>query len=664
MLLEIGQSRSEGGHLSDDQLGQAKSDTGDEQLGEILYKMLFGRRYLIVLDDLWSIEAWDEIKRLFPDHCNNGSRIMITTRVKKVAEQLSSCPLFELDLLDDNRSWELMSEKVFGHEQGCPPELEELGKTIAKNCKGLPLAIVVIGGVLAKSDKTMVFWEHVVENMKSIINSEDNYEKCLEILYLSYNNLPIHLKPCFLYLASDLITYNIRIPRIIKECVSVGILKPIRGKSLEEAGNEYITELVDRNLLFVRRRGFLGNLVSCGMHDLLRDLCLREVQKINLFRVEDDRSPTFISHLRLRPSNTERFVPRALDILVPASLGRSITGGSDSTSWYDGQLQSLRVLSMIDSILPDENSQLMNLRFLYFLGHLDPNSISRFYPLMSLCWNLQTLHINNFLFEPLYLPPEIWCLPHLRHLESNKIVLPDPPMDNHILENLQTLCTVVFFRCSEEVYTRLPNLKVLGIEYEDLYPGVGVEWPLFHLHNLVHLQKLQKLRFEPHCLISWKYLSFPFSLKELSLRRCRLPWEGMSIVGSLPNLELLQLWNGACEGQTWCPTQGQFVKLKVLFLKAIDLLHWRADKTHFPVLQHLILGYLDLEEFPQDFGEHPTLVKIQVFDCSDSTNGWAEEVGEEQQSYGNEGFRVIKRDRVKKKDLTSYCIFHQSICIS
>ncbi|XP_073127547.1 putative late blight resistance protein homolog R1A-10 [Henckelia pumila] len=655
MLSEIGQSRSESHDLSDDQLGQAKCDTGDELLGELLYKKLFGRRYLIVLDDLWSIEAWDEIKRFFPDHCNNGSQIMITTRVKNVAEQLSSCPPFEMDLLEDNSSWEVMREKVFGHEQVCPPELEELGKTIAKNCKGLPLAIVVIGGLLAKSDKTMDSWKHVAGNMKSIINSEDN-EKCLEILYLSYKNLPIHLKPCFLYFAVGLNPYNMHIPRLINLWVSEGFVKPIRGKSLEEAAHEYITDLVDRNLLFLRKQGVLGNLLLCGVHDLLNDLCEREVKKIDLFRVIFDKNPKFMSQLRIHPSPLKPelgSVPRALCILGPASLSRSITSASDNTLSYAGHLQLLRVLIMTDSILPDENSQLMNLRFLSFHGHLDGNSILRFYSLMSLFWNLQSLLIHNSLSEPLSLPPEIWCLPHLRHLQIDRCVLPDPPIhkhDSHILVNLQTLSMVVNFRCTEEVYRRLPNLKELRVIYDRL--PQGVEWPFFCLHNLVHLQKLQSLFFCTKSPISWEHLSFPLSLKELALTRCRLPWKDMSIVGSLPNLELLQLWFHACKGQTWCPIEGHFVRLKVLDIRKTYLVHWRADKTHFPVLQHLILGYLDLEEFPQDFGEHQTLTKIEVISCGDSAKGWAEEVGEEQQSFGNEGFRVIIPQRLENKTTT------------
>ncbi|XP_073121158.1 putative late blight resistance protein homolog R1A-3 [Henckelia pumila] len=649
MLSEIGQSRAES-PLGDGELGQqsykSEEKGDDERLGEQLHKSLCGRRYLIVMDDLWSTDAWYAIKRFFPDHgCSNGSRILITTREGNVVADLSSCRPFEMEFLNADRSWELLSEKVFGDRE-CPPELEKLGKTIAKNCGGLPLAIVVIGGLLAKSDKTTLSWKHVAENLNSIINSEDK-EKCLEILYLSYNNLPIHLKPCFLYLAMAREGPDIHdIPSLIKIWVSEGFLKPISDKSLEEAANEYITDLIDRNLIFVRSRGDLGELHRCGIHDLLRDLCLREAQKINLCGVIDLQNPAIPSEIKfmrgigfgqasLKP---KRYIPCGLELEGQASLTRSIIYGSDSTQWYTTNFRLLRLFRGI--YLPDEILQLMNLRFMSFQSDFVRDT--RFISSISLFWNIQTLHVH-VTFEPLSLPPEIWILPHLRHLEcSSGCVLPDPPADHHILENLQTLSTVVNFRCSEEACTRLPNLKKLDVIYDRL--PQGVEYWTF-LQNLAHLQKLQSLYFSVDSPISWEHLSFPPSLKKLTISGCSLPWEDMSIVGSLPNLELLRLWSDPRKRLTWCPIQGQFVRLKVLQIADIDLVHWRADNTHFPVLQHLILRHLNLEEFPQDFGEHPTLGKIEVFYCSDSTKAWAEQIGEEQESFGNDGFRVEVHER-------------------
>ncbi|XP_042049658.1 putative late blight resistance protein homolog R1A-10 [Salvia splendens] len=120
-----------------DILGQLNKVVGQnlgvDGLGEILYKHLFGRRYLIVLDDMWSIEAWDGIRRFLPDN-KNGSRIVVTTRLSNLASNLSNSKNLEMSLLNEVDSWDMLSKTVFG-EEGCPPELEEIGKRIEKVAK-------------------------------------------------------------------------------------------------------------------------------------------------------------------------------------------------------------------------------------------------------------------------------------------------------------------------------------------------------------------------------------------------------------------------------------------------------------------------------------------------------------------------------------------------
>lgn len=63
--------------------------------------------------------------------------------------------LYEMQLLDAQKSWDLLSQKVFGGQEVCPSELENCGKKIAESCKGLPLVLVVIGGILKLSDNTL-----------------------------------------------------------------------------------------------------------------------------------------------------------------------------------------------------------------------------------------------------------------------------------------------------------------------------------------------------------------------------------------------------------------------------------------------------------------------------------------------------------------------------
>ncbi|GER27091.1 NBS-LRR class disease resistance protein [Striga asiatica] len=142
----------------------------EEQLGERLYKCLWGRRYLIVLDDVWCAQAWDKMKIFFPDS-SNRSRVVVTTRLSNVANHLSSSCV-EMNLLDENHSWDLFCRKAFD-DGFCPPELEDIGKLISKRCKGLPLSISVIGALTGKTNRTREHWESVAKDVNSILNSRE-----------------------------------------------------------------------------------------------------------------------------------------------------------------------------------------------------------------------------------------------------------------------------------------------------------------------------------------------------------------------------------------------------------------------------------------------------------------------------------------------------------
>ncbi|EYU21845.1 hypothetical protein MIMGU_mgv1a006756mg [Erythranthe guttata] len=190
------------------------------------------------------------VNLFFPDN-GERSRIMITTRLSNVASIGSGGVV--MDFLNEDKSWDLLCRYVFEEEDDCPPELEEIGKKIAKNCKGLPLSIVVIGGLLAKSKPTREYWEYISENLNSIVNLEDN-ERCLKVLLLSYHHLPVYLKPCFLYMGVFPEDSKIHVSWLVKLWVSEGFLKPINGKSLEVVSREYLEDLCDRNLIRVHQR--------------------------------------------------------------------------------------------------------------------------------------------------------------------------------------------------------------------------------------------------------------------------------------------------------------------------------------------------------------------------------------------------------------------------
>lgn len=108
----------------------------------------------------------------------------------------------------------------------------------------------------------------------------------------------------------------------------------------------------------------------------------------------------------------------------------------------------------------------------------------------------------------------------------------------------------------------LPNLATLAILCEG---GLKSIWLYYGPNNLVHLLKLQSLTCMALSKISPVDIAFPHSLKKLSLSGLELPWETMTIICSLPNLEVLKLHRDAFTG-LWEPTEGEFCRLK--FLKA------------------------------------------------------------------------------------------------
>uniref|UniRef100_A0A453MJM1 NB-ARC domain-containing protein n=1 Tax=Aegilops tauschii subsp. strangulata TaxID=200361 RepID=A0A453MJM1_AEGTS len=133
--------------------GSAKDTSDWDEIKSIskLRELLQNKRYLIIIDDVWSAQAWNTIKCAFPEN-NCSSRIIVTTRIIDVAK--SCClggddQMYELKSLSDLHSRILFFKRIFGSEKNCPDMLEEISNNILKKCGGLPLAIISIAGLLA-----------------------------------------------------------------------------------------------------------------------------------------------------------------------------------------------------------------------------------------------------------------------------------------------------------------------------------------------------------------------------------------------------------------------------------------------------------------------------------------------------------------------------------
>lgn len=88
--------------------------------------------------------------------------ILLTSRLREVVEyaSLGNSPL-NMCLLYAVESWNLYC-KVFGKTE-FPFLFEQIGRDVVKKCEGLPLAIIVIVGLLSKMEKGEVKWMNVAK---------------------------------------------------------------------------------------------------------------------------------------------------------------------------------------------------------------------------------------------------------------------------------------------------------------------------------------------------------------------------------------------------------------------------------------------------------------------------------------------------------------------
>ncbi|XP_057801574.1 putative late blight resistance protein homolog R1B-16 [Salvia miltiorrhiza] len=615
-----------------------RSKEEKELPGAKVHKILKGRRYLLVMDDIWSTDAWDDVRLILPDD-GNGSRIILTTRETDMAAYACrlSCP-HKMRFMDETQSWNLLQQKVFAHLD-CPPELENIGKEIARRCKGLPLAIAVVAGLLSTISNNPASWREIAQNVNSVTKG-GQFEN---ILSLSYTHLPHYLRPCFLYMGMFPEDCEVRVSKLIKLWVAEGFLRRLnRSKTLEEEAEVFLEGLVKRNLVLVTKRKCDGRIKSCSLHDLMRDLCIRKANEEKFLVNFSSGLPVKGRKNQRRVSVTRSGLPYFQKIYgltmhtILCFLGISVAN----------KLEGFRLLRVLDAgnvyvhSLPDQLFDLFYLAYLgiCYLGRI-PTAISKLHNLETLSLRAKNDWMNFITLNSFCLPLEIWRMPRLRHLVFYGR-LPNPEgITSSSLENLQTLSIASHAMCSERILRMIPNLKKLEMYCSNYRPGENL------LNNLVNLRQLEDLKLRSSFRIVFYQkddFTFPKTLRKLTLSRVTLPWEEMTIVGSLPNLRVLKLTHWACKGSTWETSDGEFPKLEILVIEKSYLQDWITESSHFPMLKSLVLDECSkLAEIPEDIGEIPTLELIEVKgEARTSLVESAQRILEKQQEWGNDALQV------------------------
>ncbi|KAF3684403.1 putative polygalacturonase QRT2-like [Capsicum annuum] len=519
----------------------------EAELVDMLQKSLKRKRYLIVLDDIWNCEVWDGVRRCFQNE-NAGSRILLTTRNNEVARDAGTKNLsMQMNFMDKNDSWNLFKSAAFSNE-ALSSVFETIGKKIAEKCHGLPLTIVVVAGLL-KSKRAIEDWGSVATDVTSFITNDPD-EQCSHVLGLSYNHLISDLKTCLLHFGIFPEDSEIPAKNLMRSWMAEGFLK--FENDLEGEAEKCLQELVDRCLVLVCKKSLDGTkLRSCKVHDLIYDVYVREIQRENIFIMNDillgvsDSECRYLSMQKMQPF--KRVTGDKIDYCT-YGLYRSLLTPILSLIW-------LRYLALICRRKLDIPPEICRL------------------------WNLQTFIVQGPPGRSVLMtfPEEIWGLMQLSHLKLPRFYLPDRPSGSvdkgrHLdFSNIQTI-SYLSPRSTKEVIRGIQNVKKLGIRGGNEIDSNGI------LNNLVHLQQLETLSFIycfPHFPPSAKV--FPATLKKLKLERTLISWSYLDIIAELPNLEVLKLMVHTCNGEEWHPIVRGFTRLKLLLIEDNNLKYWKLS---------------------------------------------------------------------------------------
>uniref|UniRef100_A0ACD6AAZ3 Uncharacterized protein n=1 Tax=Avena sativa TaxID=4498 RepID=A0ACD6AAZ3_AVESA len=256
-----------------------------DNLIDKIREFLANKRYFIVLDDIWDEETWRLIKCIFPP-TNCGRRIITTTRIIQVAK--CSGYIYCIAPLSMMHSRQLFYRRLFNSEEDCPLHLEEVSHGILKKCAGLPLAIIAISGFLANKISTKDQWDQVLNSIGGTAERNYSIKAMMNILLLSYFDLPPHLKTFLLYLSVFPKGYISEKQDLIIRCIAEGFIHKKDRYTEHELGEMYFNELVNRGLIHPEKTDKYDKVKSFQVHDIVLDFIISKSIEENFVTFDDN----------------------------------------------------------------------------------------------------------------------------------------------------------------------------------------------------------------------------------------------------------------------------------------------------------------------------------------------------------------------------------------
>ncbi|XP_039163098.1 putative disease resistance protein RGA4 [Eucalyptus grandis] len=372
-----------------------------------LRKIIDGRRYLLVLDDLWDAksETWPNLKSLLMGGAR-GSKILITTRLPLVAKITSPTPPLLLEGLSESDSLDLLM-RMAGREGSIQdPDMLAIGKEIVRNCFGVPLVIRTSGRLLflkQTKDEWLRFKDHELPKMSQ------TEEHIISVLKLSYDRLPSHLKRCFAFCSLFPKDFVIEKHTLVSLWMAEGFIQPSNSsKHLEDIAHEYFMDLLWSNFFQDFKINPYTKEETCKMHDLMHDLACNVAG--NRCRVARDDTNIINERTRhISYGSTFNLMDELPILRLKASALRTIL--STTTYWEErqqreptsevdlGQLiqnfKRLRILDLHATKVEKVPRSICELKYLTYLDLSYNQTLRRLPNSITKLQSLQTLNLRN-----------------------------------------------------------------------------------------------------------------------------------------------------------------------------------------------------------------------------------------------------------------------------
>ncbi|KAJ6934560.1 hypothetical protein NC651_009539 [Populus alba x Populus x berolinensis] len=451
-------------------LEEVGSKSDFESLNQLqiqLKEKLREKKFLLVLDDVWeeNYAEWDRLLTPLKSGAQ-GSMILVTTRHERVASVMPHVPTHHLKELAEDSCWSLFAKHAFGDENPkAPEELQEIGRAIARKCKGLPLAAKSLGGLLC-NERDVEKWRGISES-----NLWDLPEhNILPALRLSYHHLPSHLKQCFAYCAIFPKDYEFEKDELVLLWMAEGFLVHSVDDEMERAGAECFDDLLSRS--FFQQSSASPSLFrfqqSCAsrslfvMHDLMHDLATHV-------------SGQFCFSSRLGVNNSSKATRRTRHLSLV--LDTEDTDGEDTE---DGDTEAVFSSTKLENIRKAQH--LRTFRTSPHLWMCPPEFYKEIF--RSTHCRLRVLFMTNCK-DTSMLSCSTSKLKHLRYLDLSGSDLVTLPEKVSALLNLQTL---ILKWCRQ--LARLPDLGNLKLLRHLNLEGSGIKRLPESLERLINLRYL------------------------------------------------------------------------------------------------------------------------------------------------------------------------------